>query len=645
MPTAKRSTRTLLFIAAWVVALAYAWTYLDRGWVPHDEGTLAFSAERVMDGMVPHLDYDEVYTGGLAFAGAAAFKVFGVDLFTLRLLLFALFALWIPVVYWSARRFATPSLSVVVTLLAGAWSIPAYSAAIPSWFNLFFAGFAVACLLRHLETSGRRWLVAAGIAAGVSILVKVVGLYLVAGCLLALAFFEQAAPRRDLEPRESSGRLYSGLVTAAGIALSLLVWSVVRQVAEPVVFLHFVLPAALLSGWLAVTEWRRPPSIARVRVGALAGLVLPFLVGVAIPLVVFAIPYALRGGLGDLYQGVFVDPLQRVAFARRRPPQLTTMLNIVPVLAVLGMSWRLPASRRLRIAGFLAVLCGLLLFFGSNWRVYPRVWFSMRSLIPVVTLCGIAVLWAAARSKGAGGAVPPSPSARAPGLRELQLFTFLSVTGLAGLVQFPFTAPIYFLYVAPLAALTVLAVVAAADRTALLEGSRPMTPRQVGMRSRPVFGVVLIFYLGFAVFWIHPGFIYNMGTSFLRDDQTAALDLERASLHVSSQDKRDYEALVGEIVRRARTDFVLATPDAPEIYFLTGLSSPTRTTFELFAEEDFRGERILSALDSTGVSVIALNEEPAFSSEVSEELRAELVARYPHQEKIGRFVIMWRETQ
>ena len=645
MPTAKRSTRTLLFVVVWVVALGYAWAYLDRGWVPHDEGTLAFSAARVMEGMVPHLDYDEVYTGGLAFAGAAAFKVFGVDLFTLRLLLFALFALWIPVVYWSARRFATPSLSVVVTLLAGAWSIPAYSAAVPSWFNLFFAGFAAACLLRYLETSGRRWLVAAGVAAGVSILAKVVGLYLVAGCLLALGFFEQAAPRRDPEPRGSGGRLYSGLVTAAGIALSLLVWSVVRRVAEPVVFLHFVLPAALLSGWLVVTEWRLPPSIARVRVRALAGLVLPFLVGVAMPLVVFAIPYALRGGLGDLYQGVFVDPLQRLDFARRRPPQLKTMLNIVPVLAVLGMSWRLPESRRLRVAGFLAVLCGLLLFLGSSWQVYPRVWFSMRSLIPVVTLCGIAVLWAAAQSKGATGGVPPSHSARAPGLRELQLFTFLSITGFAGLVQFPFTAPIYFLYVAPLVALSVLAVVAAADRTASFEVSGLMTPRQVGMRSRHVFAVVLIFYLGFAVSWIHPGFIYNMGTSFLRDDQTAALDLERASLRVSAQDKRDYEALVGEVVRRARTDFVLATPDAPEVYFLTGLSSPTRSTFEFFDEEDFRGEHILSALDSTGVSVIALNQEPAFSAEVSGELRAELVARYPYQEKIGRFIIMWREAQ
>ena len=165
------------------------------------------------------------------------------------------------------------------------------------------------------------------------------------------------------------------------------------------------------------------------------------------------------------------------------------------------------------------------------------------------------------------------------------------------------------------------------------------------MRSRPVFAVVLIFYLGFAVSWIHPGFIYNMGTSFLRDDQTAALDLERASLRVSAQDKRDYEALVGEVVRRARTDFVLATPDAPEVYFLTGLSSPTRSTFEFFDEEDFRGEHILSALDSTGVSVIALNQEPAFSAEVSGELRAELVARYPYQEKIGRFIIMWREAQ
>ena len=558
MPTAKRSTRTLLFVAAWVVALAYAWTYLDRGWVPHDEGTLAFSAERVMDGMVPHLDYDEVYTGGLAFAGAAAFKVFGVDLFTLRLLLFALFALWIPVVYWSARRFATPSLSVVVTLLAGAWSIPAYSAAIPSWFNLFFAGFAVACLLRHLETSGRRWLVAAGIAAGVSILVKVVGLYLVAGCLLALAFFEQAAPRRDLEPRESSGRLYSGLVTAAGIALSLLVWSVVRQVAEPVVFLHFVLPAALLSGWLAVTEWRRPPSIARVRVGALAET------GPSLP-----------GRCGDPVGGVR-DPVRSEGGARRplpgrlrRAPAKTRLCT--PAASAADAEHRAGARRPRdvvappresplvsRDSSRCCVGCCSSL---GAWQVYPRVWFSMRSLIPVVTRCPVG----AARSKGARGAVALRPRPGTPRASALQLPD--GHRCFEGHRSVPVHGPYLLLVRRTLVALTALAD--GVDGTALRGAADP--PGRL-VRSRPVFGVVLIL----------PGVRgthLQRGYGFLRDDQTAR---SRArSLRVSSQG-----GLRGTRWETRPTSTNRLLPGysrAPEVYFLTGLSTSSSSTKKISA--------------------------------------------------------------
>jgi hypothetical protein len=58
---------------------------LHEGWVPHDEGTLGQSAERVLHGETPHRDFDDPYAGGLAYIDAAIFKFFGINLFSLRL--------------------------------------------------------------------------------------------------------------------------------------------------------------------------------------------------------------------------------------------------------------------------------------------------------------------------------------------------------------------------------------------------------------------------------------------------------------------------------------------------------------------------------------------------------------------------------
>ena len=79
----------------------------------------------------------------------------------------------------------------MVTLLAVAWSYPNYPAAMPSWYNLFFATFGAAALF---ATSMRTKRVAfvAGVCGGISILIKVIGAYYIAGVLLFLAFREQS---------------------------------------------------------------------------------------------------------------------------------------------------------------------------------------------------------------------------------------------------------------------------------------------------------------------------------------------------------------------------------------------------------------------------------------------------------------------
>src|SRR5262249_2278823 len=98
---------TILILVTFILCVGYMAAVLKRGWYPHDEGTLAQSAERVLYGEIPHKDFDEIYTGGLTFLNAAAFRLLGVNLATLRALSFTLFLVWVPVLLYIARQFAS----------------------------------------------------------------------------------------------------------------------------------------------------------------------------------------------------------------------------------------------------------------------------------------------------------------------------------------------------------------------------------------------------------------------------------------------------------------------------------------------------------------------------------------------------------
>ena len=185
----------------WLVSAAYAFPFVDRGWIAHDDGTLAQSAERVLKGELPHRDYDEAYTGGLTAFHALAFEVLGTSLRSLRYAFLLAFLAFVPLVFAIARRALSPWLAAAVTFTCVAWTVPNYFASMPSWYNLFLAALGAWALLRHIESGRLSWVFLAGIAAGLSVLVKIIGLYDVAAVLLFLAWREQtlqSSSRRGL---------------------------------------------------------------------------------------------------------------------------------------------------------------------------------------------------------------------------------------------------------------------------------------------------------------------------------------------------------------------------------------------------------------------------------------------------------------
>ena len=620
VPRASGDRVTLRDALVMVVAVSavYVGWHLMRGWMPFDDGALAQSAERSMRGELPHRDFDEIYTGGLTELNAVAFRLLGVTLRALRLVLFAAFLAWVPAVFYIASRFTRPIVAASVTLLAVVWSLPNYTAAMPSWYNLFLATWGVAALLRYLEENQRRWLVAAGIAGGLSVLVKVVGLYYVAGVLLFLVFHAHATARATSRAA-SKAEPGDGSLYACGVTVALLLFvgglmAVVRHQLRAAEVVHFVMPAALVAALLARNEWREPAGPSRARAAALGQLAAPFLAGVTVPVILFLIPYAQSGALGDLVNGVFVVPTQRFGVAYEPILPLQTMWTLAPLALLVAWTVRAASTPRTRQITALASVLALILFSsGRSPAIYSAVWNSARNLIPALAIAGVLLL---ARERTDDVDTP---------LRRPRVVLLLSVTALCGVVQFPYAAPNYFCYVAPLAILLALSLAS-----------------YLPVRHRAVAALVVVFYAAFAVLRSNGTPLQSMGRAYEPPYPATRLSLDRGGIEIPRVHAAAYELLVPMLRARARGGCTWASPDAPEIYFLSGLCNPTRSLFDFLASRPMREDDLLQALDAHAVRAIVLNRVPSFSPPLANHLVQRLEQRFPYARDVGPFQLRWR---
>ena len=591
---------------------AYLGLYLTRMWYPHDEGALGQTAERVLAGEVPHRDFDEPYTGLLTYLHAAAFATFGIRLPVLRIPLFLMTMLWLVTVYRITLRSTGPPGAALVTLVALAWSVPNYPASMPSWYNLFFATFGAAALLRWDESRRTRWVLLAGMAGGISFLFKLSGLFFIAGAGLFLLYATRPGPA-VLEKSDRGSRLSAVAVTLALLLLALLLWRSIAPLYLRRTIYHFVLPGGLIALALAIREWSPPCPPLATRVRTFLAAAIPFMAGVALPVVLFGVFFALVGGFHALLNGVFVAPFRRLAFANMTPPSLVWVLAAVPLGILLrprpdaaAPKWNAAA---LVVGALLAALLGY-----AYVESFPHrfVWQSLRGLIPITTaIAGAIVVWPRLAERWTSGS-------------ERRFVALAFVTAFASLVQFPFSSHVYFLYVTPLLLLTLVALV-----------------RGIGKTPSPLAAVTLCFYGLFAVLLVTPGAVEGMGFSTIARHQTVRLDLPRAGLRVKVNEAELYGALIPELVTRAGGGAIWAGPDAPEVYFLGGFRNRSRAVFDFLGSDDSPGVSLLWNLD--GVTAVVLNRTPLFSRPLSRDLVDSLRARFPEGHEVGHFELRWRK--
>ncbi len=628
---ARAASHAVVLLVVWVVAVGYLAIRADRGWIPHDEGLLGQSAERVLAGELPHRDYDDTYSGGLALLHAAAFRVLGVELRSMRAVLLLFSAAFILVVYWIAARVVPPPIAGLIALVCVAWSVPNYFAGLPSWYNLFFCTFGTAALLRHAETGRSRWLFLAGACGGCAIIIKTIGLYFVAVGLLYLLYREQLLqPARTDDARARPGTL--AMLTVPAVIVFVAVTSMLISLAGGLMaVVQFVVPPAALAGLLAWNELHLGGAGAAKRIRDLVRTVVPFALGVALPCALFVIPYASSGDVGRLLHGVFILPQQRFEFAVFSLPGLWTLVAGLPLAVMLFLPLCVRPSSARRSEVVLVPVVALVLVIVAGWgferHVYAAMWHVARSTLVVGTLAAVTILVAAAPLQRLGMA------------RRLGLFVMVASAALVNLVQFPYAFGIYFCYAAPLIVLAITYVVAA----------EPAAP------ARAHVGLLLVA-LVFAVLWLNRGFVRDIGGRFTLLEQETPIAGTRGGLRVSAPEADLYRRLVAAIQAHSTAeDYIYATPDCPQVYFLSGRRNPTRTFFDFFdadyADPPTRRARLLALLEERDVPVIVINYQAEFSRTYDPELVRALVARFPHQESVAmeewpgpaRFTVRWRE--
>ena len=150
----KSSSRFENLVGAGLVlgAILYLVPFVTRGWVSHDEGLLGQLAERALHGGLPHVDFEDPYSGGLSWIYAGLFRLTGVEVAHFRWLLFIGAAVASITLYDLCRRVLGPVGAGIATCLGVVWSFPNYFAGLPSWWLLIFGLAALWFVVRHQET-------------------------------------------------------------------------------------------------------------------------------------------------------------------------------------------------------------------------------------------------------------------------------------------------------------------------------------------------------------------------------------------------------------------------------------------------------------------------------------------------------------
>jgi hypothetical protein len=206
-PAAAQALRLSAYVAAVLASALILWHFHDRFWYASDEGIYANQAERVASGETLNLQVQDLHPGYGTFLNAAALRLFGADLVSMRypLVAAALVQSLLAFVLLARRSVLLAAAGAVATSALG---VVQFLNPTPNWYCLALA-FVLAQWMYAFPKNGARRLVGAGFLVGVvALLRQLSGVWLgMAVVVLALLDTPDVPARRSRVARSVLGML------------------------------------------------------------------------------------------------------------------------------------------------------------------------------------------------------------------------------------------------------------------------------------------------------------------------------------------------------------------------------------------------------------------------------------------------------
>jgi 4-amino-4-deoxy-L-arabinose transferase-like glycosyltransferase len=210
-----------LYACAAVAIAAYLYLFVRVLWRIGDEGDMLNGALAVAQGRVPYRDFFDLRGPASFYWLGLFFKVFGATWFVARTHLLLTGVVTSLLVYYltvrASRRWDAALPCVVVTVL----SIPFWPAAHHHWDSNLFALAAVAAFCRWQDVGKTRWLLAAGVLAGLTSCFIYQKGFLILAALLAAILASRFWLKVPLRPVRAGALVLAGYVV---VGLGVLAW-------------------------------------------------------------------------------------------------------------------------------------------------------------------------------------------------------------------------------------------------------------------------------------------------------------------------------------------------------------------------------------------------------------------------------------
>jgi hypothetical protein len=278
-------TRLAAGALALLAAACLLYAYYDRFWYPPDEGNYAHVAQRLLEGETLNLQIQDVHPGYISFINAAALRLFGPDLVSLRYPLVAagvLQAIVLFLLFPASAPWRAATAAVALTSLGAIQFLNPTA----HWYCLALVIALVATLASPSRTSAR--LIAAGVLIGTIILFRQLTGFLVGLGTMTFLLWQAG---------EGGGRgrnALFGKIIAATMAVALAAYLAAATDVSGVV-LFGVWPVALLA--LLVSR----PQASNHEVLRLAGAVITGIVIASVPLMTYLLWHgSVRAWMADV---------------------------------------------------------------------------------------------------------------------------------------------------------------------------------------------------------------------------------------------------------------------------------------------------------------------------------------------------------